>query len=79
MPHQLIQNIRNESGAKMYKKIRAQLINDLKGDVVSEHFFDSKNETLESILQKMEKYVTLENLNKEFPVKIKVEYFERSQ
>ena len=63
----------------MYRKIRAQLINDLKGDVVSEHFFDSKNETLETILKKMEWYVTIENLNKEFPIRIKVEYFERSQ
>ena len=62
----------------MYRKIRAQLVNDLNNEVIREHFYDAKNETLETILQKIEKYVIQENVNKAFPVRIKVEYFERS-
>lgn len=79
MPHLAIRNTVNKFGATMHRKIRAQLINYFKGDVIREHFFDEKNETLESVLQRIERYVTLENLNKDFPIRIKVDYSGRSQ
>lgn len=63
----------------MFKKIRAQLINDSDKEIIREHFFDSNGETLESILQKIEKYVIYENMNSANPIRIKVEYFERKQ
>lgn len=58
----------------MRKKIQAQLINDLTNEVISEHFYDITGETLESILQRVEKYVIYENINHSYPVKIKVSY-----
>jgi hypothetical protein len=61
----------------MRKKIQAQLINELTNEVISEHFYDIAGETLESILQKVEKYVIYENINHNYPIRIKVNYSEK--
>lgn len=58
----------------MQNKILAQLVNENSGECIREFYYDSKGETLQSIVQKVEQYIIAEKINKSMPVRIKVSY-----
>lgn len=55
-------------------KILAQLVNDSSGEAIRDFYYDLNGETLESVIQKVEKYVMSEKINDSIPVRIKVTY-----
>jgi ferritin-like protein len=56
-------------------KIRAQLFNDNSGELIREFYYDVTKETLQGIMERVEKYVLHEQVNVKTPVRITVQYY----